>query len=364
LGFAVAFDFKSKIANRTTGRVDMPGAGSKKFYADDATRGRVQGEIDEYLGFFDGDAGRDPTRRQQSYTRMVNDYYDLVTDFYEYGWGQSFHFAPRYKGEPFHDSLKRHQHFLAMKAGLRPGVRALDVGCGVGGPMREIARFSGASVEGINNNAYQVERAQKKAAAERLAHLCGVTKGDFMRMPFDDGSFGAAYAIEATCHAPDRAGVFREIHRVLQPGALFASYEWILTDRYDASNPEHREIKHGIERGDGLPDLLTAEDVHDALRTAGFELVEATDRAHASDPETPWFLPLAGESWSVTAFPKGPVGRVVSHTAVRVMERLRIAPKGSTAVSGMLNAAAEALVAGGRAGIFTPAWFVLARKRA
>jgi cyclopropane fatty-acyl-phospholipid synthase-like methyltransferase len=36
------------------------------------------------------------------------------------------------------------------------GQKILDVGCGVGGPAREVARFSGAHVTGLNNNAYQV----------------------------------------------------------------------------------------------------------------------------------------------------------------------------------------------------------------
>ena len=48
---------------------------------------------------------------------MVNDYYDLVTDFYEYGWGQSFHFAPRHKGESFEASLVRHELYLAARCG-------------------------------------------------------------------------------------------------------------------------------------------------------------------------------------------------------------------------------------------------------
>ena len=42
--------------------------------------------------------------------REVNDlYYDLVTDFFEYGWGRSFHFAPRVRGESFKESLARHE---------------------------------------------------------------------------------------------------------------------------------------------------------------------------------------------------------------------------------------------------------------
>ena len=37
--------------------------------------------------------------RKEKHTDLANMYYDLVTDFYEYGWGGSFHFAPRHKYE-------------------------------------------------------------------------------------------------------------------------------------------------------------------------------------------------------------------------------------------------------------------------
>jgi hypothetical protein len=57
---------------------------------------------------------------QREYMDMVNHYYNLATDFYEYGWGSSFHFAPRLKGETFESSLKRHEHFLALRLGLAP----------------------------------------------------------------------------------------------------------------------------------------------------------------------------------------------------------------------------------------------------
>lgn len=57
---------------------------------------------------------------QRDYADMVNQYYNLATDFYEYGWGSSFHFAPRLKGETFESSLKRHEHFLALRLGLGP----------------------------------------------------------------------------------------------------------------------------------------------------------------------------------------------------------------------------------------------------
>ena len=50
-------------------------------------------------------------------------------------------------------------------------------------------------------------------------------QGDFMKLP------DAVFAIESTYHAPDRVGVYSEIHRVLKPGGTFACYEWCLADK-------------------------------------------------------------------------------------------------------------------------------------
>ena len=52
----------------------------------------------------------------------------------------------------------------------------------------------------------------------------------------------------------------------------------------------------------------------------------------------------------------------LTHGAVTAMERLRIAPKGATQVSALLNDAADALVRGGELGIFTPMYHFVARK--
>jgi len=64
--------------------------------------------------------------------------------------------------------------------GLKENMRVLDVGCGVGGPAREIVKFSGANVIGLNNNDYQIERATQYAEKEALSHKLSFTKGDFM----------------------------------------------------------------------------------------------------------------------------------------------------------------------------------------
>jgi sterol 24-C-methyltransferase len=335
-----------------------------RFYSDERTRGQVHGAINEYLDFHDESNGGDVHSRKSGYTTMINHYYDLVTDFYEHGWAQSFHFAPRFKGESFDASLARSEHSFAIKLGLAPGMKVLDVGCGVGGPMRTIARFSGATIEGVNNNDYQLTKVREYNEAAGLADLCSGFKGNFMNLDVGDGTYDAAYAFEATCHAPDKVGAFKEIFRTLKPGALFTGYEWCMTDAFDPNNAAHQRIKKGIEEGDSLPDIATIPETIEALRTAGFEVIESHDTADDSDPETPWYLPLVGETNSLLAVRRGRVGRFLARRLIRTVEALRIAPKGSAEVSKMLGAAAEALIAGGEAKIFTPNYFFLARRPA
>lgn len=84
------------------------------------------------------------------------------------GWGGSFHFCRYYIGEEFNRAIARHEHYLASNIGIKANMRVLDVGCGVGGPAREIAHFTGAHITGLNNNAYQIQRATHYAAKELL----------------------------------------------------------------------------------------------------------------------------------------------------------------------------------------------------
>ena len=314
-----------------------------------------------YRGHFD--ESTDADARKRNYQALVNSFYDLVTDFYRFGWGNSFHFAPRRNGEKFRDSLARCERFFADALDLSAGMKVLDVGCGVGGPMREIARHSGAHVVGLNNHAYQLEKADEESHIKGQDSLCTLLHGDFMSIPVADGSFDAAYSIEATPHAPDKQGVFDEVFRILKPGGEFAGFEWCLTDGFDPENREHRRLKSGIEIGNGLPELATTGDVVDALLQAGFELAEARDAAADSDPETPWYRALQGRDFSVASLPRTPLGRILTYGVTRILERIWLAPPGATEISALLNQSADDLVAAGIAGIFTPIFYFRARKR-
>ena len=122
-------------------------------------------------------------------------YYDGATELYEYGWAQSFHFSRFNKGEAFLAALARHEHYLAAQMNLKPGMRVLDVGCGVGGPAREIAQFTDCQIVGLNNNEFQVGRARKYARNAGLENQVTFVKGDFMKLAeqFGENSFDAGW---------------------------------------------------------------------------------------------------------------------------------------------------------------------------
>ncbi|KAL8098364.1 hypothetical protein AgCh_031212 [Apium graveolens] len=138
-----------------------------------------------------------------------------------------------WKTESLRESIKRHEHFLALQLDLKPGQKVLDVGCRICGPLREVARFSSTSVTGLNNNEYQITRGKKLNRMAEVDQTCDFVKGDFMKMPFPNNNFDAVYAIVATCHAPDAAE---------------------------------------IELGDGLPDIRLTTQCIEALKQADFEV--------------------------------------------------------------------------------------------
>ncbi len=325
-------------------------------------RKAVASTVEQLERHYDPEAADGAVARKANYKDLVDSYYDLATNFYEYGWGRSFHFAPRAPQESFRASITRHQHFIAHMLDLRPGMRVADLGCGLGGPLREIARFSGAKILGVNINAYQIDKARIQTEEEGLSDMAEYVQCDFINVDEPDGSFDAVYAIEATCHAADRESVFGEALRLLRPGGRFASYEWCMTDRFDPADSHHARLKNDIEAGTGVPDLVHRRDVDPALREVGFELLEAHDLAERQGACIPWYQPLVGSGLSLAGFRNSRTGRQVAYATLRVLEALRVVPRGTSPWYRILNTGAAALAEAGRLEIFTPMYFVLARR--
>lgn len=67
-------------------------------------------------------------------------------------------------------SIKRYEVNIGKAVGLKPGMKAIDLGCGVGGPMRCIAKSSGAHVTGITINEYQARPRTFRTGSRQRYH--------------------------------------------------------------------------------------------------------------------------------------------------------------------------------------------------
>lgn len=80
----------------------------RKFLVQEKSRNiKVNDWIDEYNNLHDDKKTGGVDGRNSAYTTLVNAYYELATIFYEWGWGQSFHFAYQLKHENFQTAIAR-----------------------------------------------------------------------------------------------------------------------------------------------------------------------------------------------------------------------------------------------------------------
>lgn len=321
------------------------------YYGSDVT-GRVQ----RFNGWTDRASADDAYAKGNEHAETVREYYDLCSELMIFGWGESLHFAPRSRRESLEDSKIRHQRLMISKLELREGMAVVDVGCGIGGPMRRVAREAGVKVLGVNYSEVQLAKARSLSAEAGLDHMVEYLATSFMDMgAIADDTYDRAYAIESTCHAPDKVGAFREIYRVLKPGSLFWGQEMCLTDRFNPHDSRHLAMKQDLMHGIALKDIASTGEVNRALETAGFQVMEGVDRAvDGPGPSTPWYQPMVTRRrWLNLKAHIGMAG---------LAEALRVLPKGTKDVVRLLDRTAGAYVAGGRTGIFTPLYCFLARK--
>ena len=299
------------------------------------------------------------------HTQTVREYYDLCSEFMVFGWGESLHFAPLSPRESLEDSKIRHQRLMIAKLELRKGMAVVDVGCGIGGPMRRVVREAGVRAVGVNSSEIQLDKAKSLDAEAGLDHMVDYLACSFMDMgAIADDTFDRGYAIESTCHAPDKVGAFSEIYRVLKPGALFWGQEMCMTDKFDPSDNRHLAIKKDLMHGIALKDIATMGEVTQALEAAGFQIIEAKDRAVDENSQiTPWYQPMEARSNTLgNTLRRIPLGRKALIGASRLAEALGVFPKGSAGVARLLDRTANAYVAAGKAGVFTPLYCFLALK--
>src|SRR5215470_14612495 len=113
--------------------------------------------------------------------------------------------------------------------GVKPPLRALDLGCGDGTTALPLARL-GAEVIGIDIAANLVEAGNKRAAAAGLRNL-KFQEGDASNLQgVADHSFDLTLSVFGAMFAPKPFDVAREMVRVTKPGGRVVMGNWIPND--------------------------------------------------------------------------------------------------------------------------------------
>ena len=101
-----------------------------------------------------------------------------------------------------------------------PNDKVLDIGSGIGGPARWIAKTFSCHVTGIDLTADFCRAAETLNTATGLADKVSIVHGSALALPFADASFDRAYSQNVVMNIADKAAFYREARRVLKPGGL------------------------------------------------------------------------------------------------------------------------------------------------
>ncbi len=161
---------------------------------------------------------------------------------------------------------------LAEQLGLKAGMALLDIGSGLGGPARFLARRYGCRVTGIDLTPEYVQVAEALTRMVGLAGQVDFRAGSATALPFADASFDAATLLHVGMNIADKPALFAGVARVLRPGGLFAIYDVMRLGGGDIDFP--------MPWATGAHTSFVAEPAQyrSALEAAGFDVTAERNR--------------------------------------------------------------------------------------
>jgi 27-O-demethylrifamycin SV methyltransferase len=146
-------------------------------------------------------------------------HYDRVTEAWRLVLGDELHYGVFDRGdEPLPVATRALTRRMIAGAGLTPGLRVLDVGCGTGEPARYLVTTQGVRVLGITTSQVGVQLATERAAAAGLSGAAEFEVRDGTANGLPDESFDRVWVLESSHLMPARDALIAECARVLRPG--------------------------------------------------------------------------------------------------------------------------------------------------
>ena len=173
---------------------------------------------------------------------------------------------------------------LARAANVDSTKRVLDVGSGVGGTSRCLAREFGCHVTGIDLTDEYCRAAAMLSARIGLAELVDYRQGDATNLPFADHSFDIVWTEHVAMNIADKPRLYREMYRVLKPGGTLAIYDILA----GPSGPVLFPVPWARTPESSF--LATPDELRKLLEESGFRVATWSD---TTDVARAWFVSLA-----------------------------------------------------------------------
>jgi len=199
--------------------------------------------------------------------KKVREHYDRMSLYYHSLWGEHIHHGYWIRGDESKETAQVQliEH-LAQAAGIPPGARILDVGCGFGASSIYLAQKYGAEATGITISPVQVEMANKAAAAAQVGAQFLFMDAEAMTF---DRPFDVAWSVESISHYQNIPKFFLSVATLLKPGGTLAITDWF--KKKNLTPREHKKFLHHLEHG-MMVELQTMYDYAGHMAAAGLEV--------------------------------------------------------------------------------------------
>ena len=165
---------------------------------------------------------------------------------------------------------------LANRASLKPGIRVLDVGCGLGGSVRYLASERQCRAAGIDLTGEYVDVANALARLLGLHEVTAFRQSSALDMPFHDGAFDVVWTEAVQMNIADKRAFYSEMARLLSPGGRLAFHDIFQGEGGDLYYP----VPWAEERS--ISFLAMPETVRDILKDLQFNVLHWEDKSRQS----------------------------------------------------------------------------------
>ena len=201
----------------------------------------------------------------------VASHYDELDHFYRDVWGEHVHHGLWLRGDETRErAVLQLVDLVAERAGVTPGIRVCDIGCGYGATAGVLAE-RGASVTGITISSAQFAIAKQRQSGGNPSFILA----DWLANDLAPESFDAAIAIESSEHMPDKQAFFAQAHRVLRTPGRLVVCAWLAAE--GTGRNAERYLLEPICREGRMPGLGSASDYERLAKNAGFTLEKFED---------------------------------------------------------------------------------------